>query len=182
MAHTSSGGRNFSDRTKFRPPERRYARRVTTIVRADLDDPAVVTFLEAHHADLIPTSPAESQHWLGLEELRAEGVRVWEARLDGRVVAIGALAPIEPEHEELKSMRTDPAVRGRGFGRQLLEHLVSDARARGVQRLSLETGSAEFFAPARALYERAGFTPCGPYGDYTDDPHSAFYTQPLLDR
>ncbi|WP_018157622.1 GNAT family N-acetyltransferase [Demetria terragena] len=148
------------------------------IKRADLNDPAVVAFLEAHHADLIPTSPPESQHSLGVEELRAEGIRVWEARFADQVAAVGALAPIEPGHEELKSMRTDPGLRGRGLGRRMVAHLVADARNRGVQRISLETGSDEFFAPARALYENAGFTPCAPFGTYTADPHSAYY---LLD-
>lgn len=54
-------------------------------------------------------------------------------------------------------MRTDPAFRGRGFGRTMLGHLLDDAAARGIGRLSLETGKDPFFAPALAMYTAAGF-------------------------
>jgi putative acetyltransferase len=91
-----------------------------------------------------------------------------------------ALAPVEPGHEELKSMRTDPGVRRRGVGSRLLEHAVADARARGVSRLSLETGSMEFFAPARDLYRRNGFVDCPPFGAYRPDPNSVFLTREIV--
>lgn len=73
-------------------------------------------------------------------------------------------------------MRTDPALRGRGLGRTMLAFLLEDAEARGISRVSLETGSAEFFVPARALYSAAGFRECGPFGGYVLDPHSTFMT------
>lgn len=85
----------------------------------------------------------------------------------------------EASHAELKSMRTDPARRGTGIARQMLAHLVADARSRGVRRISLETGSMEFFAPARRLYAQAGFVECAPFGDYVEDPHSVFMTLEL---
>ncbi len=78
----------------------------------------------------------------------------------------GALAALEPGHEELKSMRTDPQRRGQGVATQLLEQLLHDARCRRIRRISLETGSMEFFAPARALYATAGFLLCSPFGPY----------------
>jgi len=61
----------------------------------------------------------------------------------------------------------------------MLRHLLGDAASRGVRQLSLETGSTEFFAPARALYAGAGFVVCGPFGDYRDDPHSVYMTLTL---
>jgi putative acetyltransferase len=76
-------------------------------------------------------------------------------------------------------MRTPRSLRRRGAGRALLEHIVRVARERGYDRLSLETGSMEAFAPARQLYERAGFVRCGPFGDYRDDPNSVFMTLAL---
>lgn len=166
------------------------------ISRADLADPQLHAFLAAHLTDMAPTAPPESQHALDLDGLSRRGVRVWVAHLDGALVGTGALADLGPddtadapddqgaglttgEHAELKSMRTDPARRGAGIASQMLTHLVEDARGRGVRRISLETGSMEFFAPARRLYAKAGFVECRPFGSYVDDPHSVFMTLEL---
>lgn len=149
------------------------------ISRADLADPHLHAFLSAHLTDMAPTAPPESQHALDLDALGRPGVRLWVAHLDGTLVGTGAVALVEPGHEELKSMRTDPARRGAGIASTMLTHLVDDARSRGVERLSLETGSMEFFAPARRLYSRAGFTECGPFGSYVVDPHSVYMTLTL---
>ena len=74
-------------------------------------------------------------------------------------------------------MRTTAAARGRGVAATLLAHLLDEARTRGYARVSLETGSQDYFAAARRLYERHGFTGCGPFGDYAPDPHSVFMTR-----
>lgn len=146
------------------------------IERVETADPALVEFLIAHHAELEHTAPPESRHALVFERLLAPGVRLFAGHLDGRPVATGALATVAEGHEEIKSMRTDPALRGRGLGRTMLAFLLEDADARGISRVSLETGSAEFFVPARALYSAAGFRECGPFGGYVLDPHSTFMT------
>lgn len=152
-----------------------------TIERADFGDPALSAFLQAHLDDLEPISPPESRHALDLFALQAPGVRLWVAKAseDGTIVGTSGLAELEADHEELKSMRTDPQVRGRGIARKLLEVIIDDARRRGVRRISLETGSADFFLPARTLYARAGFVECGPFGHYRPDPHSTFMTRDL---
>jgi putative acetyltransferase len=80
---------------------------------------------------------------------------------------------------ELKSMRTAPAARGRGIGARIVDHVLTDARARAIARISLETGSVEFFAAAHALYTKFGFAPCAPFGTYRNDPHSRFMTLAL---
>jgi putative acetyltransferase len=147
-----------------------------TIVRADFADPALAAFLQAHLDDMEPTAPPESRHALDLTELQSPGVRLWTATDGDAIVGTVALAALEPGHEELKSMRTDPARRGEGIAARMLEAALSDARARGIRRVSLETGAMDFFAAARRLYERAGFEPCGPFGKYTADPLSAYYT------
>jgi putative acetyltransferase len=69
--------------------------------------------------------------------------------------------------------------RGAGYGGKILEHIISQARTRGIFRLSLETGSWPFFEPAWALYRRHGFVECGPFGDYLPDPNSLFFTLEL---
>ncbi|MDG4763983.1 GNAT family N-acetyltransferase [Solwaraspora sp. WMMD406] len=147
------------------------------IERADFADPGLAAFLQAHLDDLAPTAPAESRHALNLAGLRKPGVRLWVALEAGEIVGTGALAAVEPGHEEIKSMRTDPRRRGRGIATRVLDHLLDDARSRGVHRVSLETGSMAFFAPARALYAKAGFVPCTPFGSYRPDPNSAFLTK-----
>lgn len=141
--------------------------------------PALAAFLDAHLADMEPTAPPESRHALAFDRLLLPGVRMFAAVEDGRPVATGALATVEDGHEELKSMRTDPAMRGRGLGRVMLRFLLADAEARGIRHVSLETGSMEFFVPARALYASAGFVECGPFGGYRPDPLSTFMTLAL---
>lgn len=150
-----------------------------TIVPADFADVRVIAFLEEHLRDMEPTAPKESRHALDLTGLQAPGVRVWTAQDEGAVVGTVALAALEDDHEELKSMRSAPARRGQGIGRTLLEYALDDARSRGVRSISLETGSGEFFAAARALYLRAGFEECGPFGKYRLDPHSVYMTRQL---
>lgn len=149
------------------------------IERVEAASPALAEFLVAHHAELEHTAPAESRHALVFERLLAPGVRLFAAHLDGAPVATGALATVEEGHEEIKSMRTDPALRGQGLGRTMLAFLLTDAEARGIGRLSLETGSADFFVPARALYAAVGFRECGPFGGYALDPYSTFMTVEL---
>jgi putative acetyltransferase len=149
------------------------------IQRADFNDPTLGAFLQGHLDELAPTAPAESRHALNPGGLQAPHVALWVAHDDEGIVGTGALAALEPGHEELKSMRTDPQRRGQGVATQLLEHLLHDARCRRIRRISLETGSMEFFAPARALYAKAGFLLCSPFGPYREDPHSVFMTKHL---
>lgn len=144
------------------------------IERVETASPELAAFLVAHHAELEHTAPAESRHALVFDRLLTPRVRLFAGFLDGRAVATGALATVEEGHEELKSMRTDPALRGRGLGRSMLTFLLADAEARGIRRVSLETGSADFFLPARTLYAAAGFRECEPFGGYLPDPHSTF--------
>jgi len=76
-------------------------------------------------------------------------------------------------------MCTDPARRGQGVATRILAHLLLDARGRGIRQISLETGSMGFFAPTRALYAKAGFLLCAPFGSYREDPHNVLMTKHL---
>ena len=146
------------------------------------DDPArpdVTALLEEHLADMFATSPPESVHALDVEALRRPGVAFVTARCDGVLLGCAALKELDSAHAELKSMRTTAASRGTGVGRALLAHLVGLARDRGYTRLSLETGTQPFFAPARTLYAAHGFAPTGPFGDYELDPNSAYFTREI---
>jgi putative acetyltransferase len=106
-------------------------------------------------------------------------VTLWSAREDGRLVGVGALKELAPDHGEVKSMRTAPQALGCGVGSAVLAHIVSEAKRRGYTRLSLETGSTAPFAAALRLYERDGFVTCGPFGDYRDTPFTRFFTREL---
>ncbi|OLL87922.1 Histone acetyltransferase HPA2 [Pseudonocardia sp. Ae263_Ps1] len=139
----------------------------------DLAGTEIAEFLSGHLADMRAQSPPESTHALDLDGLRGPAVTVWTVRDDdGTLLGCGALKELGPDGGEIKSMRTAPAARGRGVAAGLLVHLIGVARGRGYRTLHLETGSMEFFAPARRLYARHGFTPCPPFADYPDDSNS----------
>lgn len=147
-----------------------------------IDDPTradVSRLLAEHLADMHATSPAESVHALDVSGLLASNVTFWTVRREGELLGCGALKELAADHGEVKSMRTATAARGAGVATALLRHLVDEARRRGYGRLSLETGSQEFFAPARRLYARHGFAECGPFGDYRLDPYSVFFSRGL---
>lgn len=149
------------------------------LVRADPDDPRVADLVDEHLAEMEPTAPACSRHALTVEEFRDPAVRLWVAESGGDIVGSVALKDLGGGHLELKTMRVSPALRGTGLGRALLVHALAEARAGGATRVSLETGAAEVFAPARALYRAHSFTDCEPFGDYRPDRHSVFLTLAL---
>lgn len=152
-----------------------------TIEQDDLSRGEVVDFLRAHLAEMQQKTPQGSVHALAVEQLRHPDVTFWSAWEQGEVVGCAALKRIDPRHGEIKSMRTAPRHRGRGVASRLLAHLLDEARQRGYERVSLETGATANFAAARALYAGAGFVSTGPFGSYSDDPHSAFMTLELLE-
>ncbi|WP_317182514.1 GNAT family N-acetyltransferase [Intrasporangium sp.] len=146
------------------------------VVRDDLSDPAVVDLLSSHAAQLRAVSPPESAHVLDVEALRHPDVTIWVARDDDGVLGVGALKRLGRRSGEVKSMRTAPHATRRGVASAILRTILDEARTLGLTRVSLETGSAEFFAPARRLYARHGFTECEPFGSYRPDPESTFMT------
>lgn len=145
----------------------------------DLSRPEIHALLNEHLRSMYALSPPESVHALDLEGLRRPGITFWSAWNGPLLLGCGALKELDHAHGEIKSMRTPEAVRRQGAGRAILAHIIEAAKTRGYQQLSLETGSMEAFEPARRLYESFGFSYCGPFGDYTDDPNSMFMTMRL---
>ncbi len=145
----------------------------------DLSRGAVHNLLAEHLADMQATSPPGSVHALDLTGLTDPAVTVWTLWNDEAVLGCAALKELSTVDGEIKSMRTATAARGRGVATRLLTHLIDEARRRGYERLSLETGSQDFFAPARRLYRRHGFVGCPPFGNYVSDPNSTYLTLTL---
>ena len=148
----------------------------------EVDDPRaadVRELLRRHLEFARATTPPEGVFALEADELADPAVTFFSYRVDGELLAVGALKQLDGAQGELKSMHTAQVARGRGIGRAMVEHLLAVARERGLRQVSLETGNMAEFAPARSLYAKAGFAPCGPFGDYEANETSAFMTLDL---
>lgn len=145
----------------------------------DLRGIEIARLLEQHLQDMRRVSPPESVHALDLEGLRAPEITFWTVWEGSVLAGCGALKELDANHGEIKSMRTAPEFRNQGVAALMLRHLIAEARARNYNRLSLETGSMDFFEPARRLYRRFGFDPCGPFSTYVEDSNSVFMTMQL---
>jgi putative acetyltransferase len=152
---------------------------ILRILPADLDDARVVMLLGSHvRAARAQTAPG-SAHALELCGLKVPGISVWAAWLSGDLAGTGALKRLSAVEGEIKSMYTASSARRQGVARAILAHIIEIARSEGIERLSLETGSWPYFDPARRLYAAFGFSECGPFGDYREDPNSVFMTLDL---
>ena len=149
------------------------------IVQGDFGDPHVRDLLHIHLARARAETAPGSAHALDIGGLQTPDIRFWTIWDDQKLMGFGALKRISADHGEVKSMHTAEAMRGRGAGSAMLRHIISTARASGMQRLSLETGSSEYFRPARAFYRSHGFLECAPFADYVLDPHSVYMSLDL---
>lgn len=145
----------------------------------DLTGYEVAALIGEHLQSMTFHSPPESIHALNLEGLKKPEITFWSAWEDNELLGCGALKELDERHGEIKSMRTSAAHLRKGVARRILEHIMEEARQRGYQRLSLETGSMDTFNPARRLYESLGFQYCEPFSDYIEDPYSVFMTKEL---
>jgi putative acetyltransferase len=145
------------------------------------DDPAAhyVVDLLAHHLEELRSVMGEHAQALDASGLSASTVTFWTAWQGNVLAGFGALKQLDQAHGEVKSMRAAPDARRSGVGRALLHHIIAEARKRGYQRLSLETGTAPLHAPAVSLYRSAGFVTCAPFADYQASPHNQFMSLDL---
>ena len=145
----------------------------------DLSGPEIRALLEEHLASMRSISPPGSVHARDLHGLQRPEVSFWTLWSGNELLGCGALKELNPEHGEIKSMRTASQHRRRGVAETMLRHILVEAGWRGYSRLSLETGSQPEFLPARRLYERFGFGYVGPFAGYVDDPNSVFMSLAL---
>lgn len=142
----------------------------------------VRALVEGLNAHLLPLSPLEFQFKMTVEQMAGPDTTVFVARdEDGKAVGCGALKMHEDGVGEVKRMFTLPEVRGKRVGSVLVDAIVDQARAKGISRLVLETGTGPGFAGAWRLYENSGFTRCGVVLDYPDSEYSAFFEKRLVE-
>ncbi|MDM5197201.1 GNAT family N-acetyltransferase [Fictibacillus enclensis] len=145
----------------------------------DLTGTEIRSLIGEHLQGMQLYSPPESIHALNLDGLRKPDITFWSVWTDGELMGCGALKELDAQHGEIKSMRTATSHLRKGVAQKLLQHIIAEAKHRGYERLSLETGSMEAFEPARRLYARFGFEVCEPFAHYTNDPNSVFMTMKL---
>ena len=149
------------------------------IIDGDFSDARVLDLLRVHLTNSRAQTAPGSAHALDVAGLQAPGISFWTIWDDDTLLGCGALKRLNGDHGEVKSMHTAQVARRKGIGSAMLLHIIASARARRMSRLSLETGSWDYFAPARALYARHGFVDCAPFADYVLDPNSVFMTLEL---
>jgi len=150
-----------------------------SIVPADFSDPRVVDLLHTHLTRARAETARGSAHALDLTGLQTPDISVWTIWDDDVLVGVGALKRLSADHGEVKSMYTAQSVRRKGAGSEMMRHIIAMARAGGMSRLSLETGSWDYFVPARAFYRSHGFVECPPFADYLPDKNSVFMSLAL---
>lgn len=149
------------------------------IITDNLESDSIKELIGEHLKQMRENSPEESVHALDIANLRRDNITFWSMWEGEKLAGCGALKELDKFHGEIKSMRTHKEFLRKGVAEKMLEHIVAEARSRGYRRLSLETGSAEYFKPAHELYKKFGFVECDPFVTYTEDPNSKFMTMEL---
>lgn len=86
----------------------------------------------------------------------------WGALRDDLLVSIAGLNAVHRELGQVGGVYTRPDLRGRGFAGAVINRMLADCRSElGLSTLILFTGERN--APARRVYERAGFEQCGEF-------------------
>jgi putative acetyltransferase len=140
----------------------------------DFSDPQVIALLRYHYEENHANSPPDSCHVLDISAMQMPEIAFFTLWESNELLGMGALKQLNAAEGELKSMRTLPSALRRGVAAAIVGRLLAAAQEQGLVRLYLETGSYEYFRPARELYARYGFLECGPFGDYLPDPNSTF--------
>jgi putative acetyltransferase len=149
------------------------------IVLGDFSDPRVTDLLRVHSTTARAQTAPGSAHALDVAGLQAPDITFWTIWEDETLLGVGALKRLSADHGAVKSMHIAAPARRKGAGSAMLLHIIAAARACGMARLSLETGTWDYFRPARAFYASHGFVECPPFADYVLDPNSAFMSLDL---
>jgi len=143
-------------------------------IEGNFENPEVNKLLVKHFKELRSVSPTDSCHVLDIAGLKNPNIKFWSLWEEDQIIGCGALKFLDKEHGELKSIRVNDAFRRKSYGIKVIQHLIFEAKKLNIIKLSLETGAGIFFAPARKLFEKSGFKPCEPFGEYKKNPDSCY--------
>lgn len=145
----------------------------------DLSGIEIQILLGVHYTEATIHNPDGHSHVLDVEALKDPSITFWSVWDANQIMGCGALRELSKTEGEIKSMRAHADHLRKGVSSALLTHMIKCGRARGYNRISLETHPVPAYAAARALYEKFGFTYCGPFSTYEDSPNSVFMTLEL---
>jgi putative acetyltransferase len=140
----------------------------------DLSSEKVRALLAYHQEHMLENSPPGMAYVLNVWGLKAPGVSFWSAWDGDELLGCGAMKELAPDWGEIKSMRAHPDHLRKGVGAEMLEHIISVAKARSYRRLSLETGAGPTFEAALRLYRKRGFENGAVFGDYSESDFNQF--------
>ena len=145
-------------------------------IEGNFDNPEVNELLKKHFVELRAASPKGSAHVLDIEGLKVPSIKFWSLWYEQKLIGCGALKFLDKEHGEFKSIRIHDKFRKKGYGINVINHLINEAKKLKIKRLSIETGAGEFFIPARKLFKKTGFSKCEPFAHYKEDINSVYLT------
>ena len=146
-------------------------------VEGNFDNTKVNNLLKKHFIELRSVSPAGSTHVLDVEGLKDPSIKFWSLWENEKLIGCGALKFLDSQHGEFKSIRVADEFRKKGFGEKIIFHLIEEAKKLKIKKISIETGSGNFFKSARELFKKFGFEPCEPFAHYTEDAKSWYYSK-----
>ena len=145
-------------------------------IEGNFDNPEVDELLRKHFIELRSVSPAGSTHVLDIDGLKNPSIKFWSLWENEKLMGCGALKFLNEDHGEFKSIRVADQYRGKGYGKKIISHLIAEAKELKIKKISIETGSGEFFKSARSLFKNFGFKKCEPFSHYKTDPNSCYMT------
>ena len=146
-------------------------------IEGNFDNPKVHELLIKHFIELRAASPEGSAHVLDIDGLKDSSIKFWSLWKNDKLTGCGALKFLNNEHGEFKSIRVHDTFRKKGYGIEIINHLILEAKKLKVKQLSIETGAGIFFIPARKLFKNCGFEPCEPFAHYKKDINSIYLTK-----
>ena len=150
-----------------------------TSTEGNFDNPEVNKLLINHFIELRAASPEGSAHVLDIDGLKDCSIKFWSLWNNNMLTGCGALKFLNTNHGEFKSIRVHDNFRNKGYGINVINHLISEAKKLSIKQISIETGAGEFFKSARILFERCGFKKCQPFAHYRNDPNSCYYDKDI---
>lgn len=137
---------------------------------------SLIAELDAYQDTLYPP---EARYALDLTSLEQSNV-IFVVVRNSEGVAIGCCSLVlDGKVSELKRMYVRPDNRGQGIAASLLAKLESEAVKVSCELIQLETGPLQ--NEALVFYKKHGFSTCGAFGRYPENPLSVFMKKNLCE-